>query len=63
MKRGACIGMSLASLLALGGPVTAAVYRWVDDAGVVNYSNDRAHYEAYRRRSGLEPEEVAPVPA
>jgi Domain of unknown function (DUF4124) len=62
-RRALCPVLSLAGVLALGGPAAAAVYRWVDDEGVVNYSDDRIRYDAHRRRSGVEPDEgVAPPP-
>ncbi len=60
-RRGASVAISFVSVLALGEPVTAAVYRWVDEAGVVNYSNDRSRYEAHRRRSDVEPDDVPPA--
>ena len=62
-RRVKCAVLSLASVLALGGPAAAAVYRWVDEEGVVNYSDDRMKYDAHRRRSGVEPDVVVAPPS
>ena len=41
-------------LLTVAGPAGAVVYRWVDEDGVVNLSDDRSLYDAHRRQGGAD---------
>jgi len=51
-----------ALLLGTGGPAAAATYRWIDDDGVINLSNDPMRYEAYRKRANLDQAAAGPPP-
>ena len=39
-------------LLVAAAPATAALYRWEDDRGVVNYTDEFWRFDAHRRRTG-----------
>ena len=41
-------------------PAAATTYRWIDDDGVVNLSNDPTRFEAHQRRAS--PDQAGPVP-
>jgi len=49
-----------ALLLGTIRPATATTYRWIDDNGVVNLSNNQARFEAHQRRAS--PDQAGPVP-
>jgi hypothetical protein len=59
-RRGALVLGIGGLLLATGGPAAAAIYRWVDENGVVNYSDDWWRFESYRRR--MNPTSAGPAP-
>ena len=46
-------------LLGTGGSASAAIYRWVDNDGVVNYSDSPGRFEAYQRQ--VNPERAGPL--
>ena len=49
-------GLVACVLLAVASPASATIYRWVDEDGVVNFSDNRWRFEAYRRRIQPDPE-------
>jgi len=61
MMRGAFRIIAVAALL-LGTirPAEATTYRWIDDNGVVNLSNNQALFEAHQRRATPDQPEVQP---
>jgi hypothetical protein len=62
MRYGAAAAIpAVAWLLAVAGPAGAVVYRWVDEEGVVNLSDDRSRFDAHRRQVG--PDRDGPLPA
>src|SRR5436190_13572827 len=38
-------------LAAAAAPATAAIYRWIDEEDVVNYTDDFSRFESHRRRA------------
>jgi Domain of unknown function (DUF4124) len=60
--RAAAVIPAVAWLLAGAGPAGAAVYRWVDEDSVVNYSDDRSLFDAHRRRVGADRDDPLPAP-
>jgi len=53
---GRALGLAVCVSIAMASPASATIYRWVDEEGVVNFSDNRWRFEAYRRRIGLDPE-------
>lgn len=49
-----------ALLLGTMCPAAAATYRWIDDDGVVNLTDDQARFEAYLRHAN--PDHASPIP-
>jgi hypothetical protein len=63
MRYGAAAAVpAVAWLLTIAGPAAAVVYRWVDEDGVVNLSDDRSLFDAHRRQVGAEQDD-GPLPA
>ena len=53
---------AVAWLLVSAGPAGAAVYRWVDEDGVANYSDDRSRFDAHHRQVGAGRKDPLPAP-
>lgn len=60
-RRSALIMAAATFLLSAVGSATAATYRWIDDDGVVNLSNNPARYEAYTRKANPDQGGAAPA--
>ena len=62
MRYGAAAAIPVVAwLLTVAGPAGAVVYRWVDEEGVVNLSDDRSRFDAHRRQDGADRD--GPLPA
>ncbi len=63
MRYGAAAAIpAVAWLLTVAGPAGAVVYRWVDEDGVVNLSDDRSLFDAHRRQVGADRDGPLPAP-
>ena len=59
IRHAALIVAAALFLLGTGGSASAAIYRWVDNDGVVNYSDNPWRFEAYQRQ--VNPEQAGPL--
>jgi len=53
-RRSALIAAVGLFVLGTGGSASAAIYRWVDSDGVINYSDNRSRFEAHQRQANPE---------
>jgi hypothetical protein len=63
IRRWAILSGACGLLLVTGGPAIAAIYRWIDEDGVVTYTDNPWQFESYRRQMALDRANATPGPA